>query len=218
MRRKACIVFFLWGATSMIYYGVSLNSYNLSTNLYIYTFLCGLLEIPAYLLNWPASTTLGRKKTLVWLYLTCSVSISVLTALIMLLEEGRPVLEQVRRQVSVRVAGMAVAAGHARQRRQGEVLVWGPSAVFSLASLAAAFIVTLLPETKNKIMAQGIDDQPEHVMEQHVPSRPQHDPPRTQYDPLRTQYDPLRTHYETSTIPAQPKPKDHEAISQVLVL
>ncbi|KAK3886407.1 hypothetical protein Pcinc_009440 [Petrolisthes cinctipes] len=46
----------------------------------------------------------------------------------------------------------------------GEVLVWGPSAVFSLASLAAAFIVTLLPETKDKIMAQGID-QPEHVME-----------------------------------------------------
>ncbi|KAK3887173.1 hypothetical protein Pcinc_000355 [Petrolisthes cinctipes] len=55
----------------------------------------------------------------------------------------------------------------------GEVLVWGPSAVFSLASLAAAFIVTLLPETKNKIMAQGIDDQPEHVMEQHDPPRPQ---------------------------------------------
>ncbi|KAK3895989.1 hypothetical protein Pcinc_000373 [Petrolisthes cinctipes] len=74
----------------------------------------------------------------------------------------------------------------------GEVLVWGPSAVFSLATLAAAFIVTLLPETKNKIMAQGIDDQPEHVME-HVPSRPQHDPPRTQYDPLRTQYDPSTT-------------------------
>ncbi|KAK3887164.1 hypothetical protein Pcinc_008754 [Petrolisthes cinctipes] len=87
VRWKACIVFFLWGASSMIYYGVSLNSYNLSTNLYIYTFLCGLLEIPAYLFNWPTSTKLGRKKTLVCLYLTCSVSISVLTALIMLLEE-----------------------------------------------------------------------------------------------------------------------------------
>ncbi|KAK3894445.1 hypothetical protein Pcinc_001793 [Petrolisthes cinctipes] len=89
VRRKACIVFFLWGASSMIYFGVILNSYNLSTNLYIYTFLCGLLEIPAYLLNWPASTKLGRKKTLVCLYLTCSVSISVLNALIMLLEEGQ---------------------------------------------------------------------------------------------------------------------------------
>lgn len=29
VRRKACIVFFLWSATGMIYYGVSLNSYNL---------------------------------------------------------------------------------------------------------------------------------------------------------------------------------------------
>ncbi|KAK3888841.1 hypothetical protein Pcinc_007107 [Petrolisthes cinctipes] len=89
VRRKACIVFFLWGASSMVYYGVSLNSYNLSTNLYIYTFLCGLLELPTYLLLWFASTTLGRKKTLVCLYLTCSISISVLTALIMLLEEGQ---------------------------------------------------------------------------------------------------------------------------------
>ncbi|KAK3895949.1 hypothetical protein Pcinc_000333 [Petrolisthes cinctipes] len=87
VRQKACIVFFLWGATSIIYYGVSLNSYNLSTNLYMYTFLSGLLEIPAYLLLWLASTTLGRKRTLMCLYLSCSVSISVLTALIMLLEE-----------------------------------------------------------------------------------------------------------------------------------
>ncbi|KAK3887162.1 hypothetical protein Pcinc_008752 [Petrolisthes cinctipes] len=68
---------------------------------------------------------------------------------------------------------MAGAAGQARQQRQGEVLVWSLSAVFSLASLAAAFIVTLLPETKNKIMAQGIDDQPEHVMEQYDPTRTQ---------------------------------------------
>ncbi|KAK3886974.1 hypothetical protein Pcinc_008856 [Petrolisthes cinctipes] len=65
-----------------------------------------------------------------------------------------------------------------------------------LASLAAAFIVTLLPETKNKIMAQGIDDQPEHVVEQHDPTRTQHDPPRTQYDPPRTQHDPLRPQYD----------------------
>ncbi|KAK3886966.1 hypothetical protein Pcinc_008849 [Petrolisthes cinctipes] len=78
-------------------------------------------------------------------------------------------------------------------RLQGEVLVWGPSAMFSLASLAAAFIVTLLPETKNKIMAQGIDDQPEHVVEQHDSPRTQHDPPRTQYDPPRTHYDPTTT-------------------------
>ncbi|KAK3894434.1 hypothetical protein Pcinc_001783 [Petrolisthes cinctipes] len=97
---------------------------------------------------------------------------------------------------------------------KGEVLVWGPSAVFSLASLVAAFIVTLLPETKNKILAQGIDDQPEHVVEQHDPPRPQHDPPRPQYDPPRTQHDPLRPQYD----PLRPHPKDHEANSQVLLV
>ncbi|KAK3895987.1 hypothetical protein Pcinc_000371 [Petrolisthes cinctipes] len=184
VRQKACIVFFLWLATSIIYYGVSLNSFNLSTNLYMYTFLSGLLEIPAYLLLWLASTTLGRKRTLMCLYLTCSVSISVLTALIMLLEE----VPSWAKMVLSLSGKMAITAAYGL----GEVMVWGPSAVFSLATLAAAFIVTLLPETKNKIMAQGIDDQPEHVME-HVPSRPEHDPPRTQYDPLRTQYDPSTT-------------------------
>ncbi|KAK3895960.1 hypothetical protein Pcinc_000344 [Petrolisthes cinctipes] len=92
---------------------------------------------------------------------------------------------------------MAGAAGQARQRRQGEVLVWSLSAVFSLASLAAAFIVTLLPETKNKIMAQGIDDQPEHVMEQY-------DPTRTQYDPSTTHHEPSKTHHEPNTTPVRP--------------
>ncbi|KAK3895945.1 hypothetical protein Pcinc_000329 [Petrolisthes cinctipes] len=223
VRQKACIVFFLWLATSIIYYGVSLNSYNLSTNLYMYTFLSGLLEIPAYLLLWLASTTLGRKRTLMCLYLTCSVSISVLTALIMLLEEvpswAKMVLSLSGKMAITAAYGLvwyystelfstkyrSRVMGEANMFARlgsscspyindifGEVMVWGPSAVFSLATLAAAFIVTLLPETKNKIMAQGIDDQPEHVME-HVPSRPEHDPPRTQYDPLRTQYDPSTT-------------------------
>ncbi|KAK3878775.1 hypothetical protein Pcinc_016586 [Petrolisthes cinctipes] len=204
VRRNACIVFFLWGASSMIYYGVSLNSYNLSTNLYIYTFLCGLLELPTYLLLWLASTTLGRKKTLVCLYLTCSISISFLTALIMLLEEvpswAKMVLSLSGKTAITTAFNLiwyySTELFSTKYRSRGEALVWGPSAVFSLASLVAAFIVTLLPETKNMIMAQGNDNQPEHLMEQHVPSRSQHDPLRTQHDPPRSQYDPPRSQYD----------------------
>ncbi|KAK3886967.1 hypothetical protein Pcinc_008850 [Petrolisthes cinctipes] len=44
VRWKACIVFFLWGATSIIYYGVSLNSYNLSVSISVLTALIMLLE------------------------------------------------------------------------------------------------------------------------------------------------------------------------------
>ncbi|KAK3895950.1 hypothetical protein Pcinc_000334 [Petrolisthes cinctipes] len=188
---------------------------------------------------------LREEETLVCLYLTCSVSISVLTALIMLLEEvpswakmvlslsGKMAItsaygliwyystELFSTKYRSRVMGEANMCARMSSTFSpyindifGEVLVWGPSAVFSLASLVAAFIVTLLPETKNKIMEQGIDDQPEHVVEQHDPPRPQHDPPRPQYDPPRTQHDPLRPQYD----PLRPHPKDHEANSQVLLV
>lgn len=44
---------------------------------------------------------------------------------------------------------------------QGEVTVWAPSALFSLIALVAAVSVFLLPETTNKIMPQGIDEEDE---------------------------------------------------------
>lgn len=43
---------------------------------------------------------------------------------------------------------------------QGEVVVWAPSAVFSLVALVAAALVFLLPETRNKNMPQE-NDEPE---------------------------------------------------------
>ncbi|KAK3870955.1 hypothetical protein Pcinc_023863 [Petrolisthes cinctipes] len=87
LRLKAIVVFYLWMTSSSIYYGISLNSYNLSINIYLYTFLGGLLEIPAYFLLWLATTTLGRKKTFAVLFIICGVSISLLTTLMLLLHE-----------------------------------------------------------------------------------------------------------------------------------
>ncbi|KAK3855268.1 hypothetical protein Pcinc_038318 [Petrolisthes cinctipes] len=87
LRLRAMVVFYLWLAISTIYYGVSLNSYNLSTNIYLYTFLGGVMEIPAYLLLWLATTTLGRKKTFAIIFIICGVSISLLTTLILLFHE-----------------------------------------------------------------------------------------------------------------------------------
>lgn len=64
------------------------NHLTVSTNIYLYIFLGGLLEIPSYVLLWLASTTLGRKKTLTILFLICGVTISLLMALMLLLQEG----------------------------------------------------------------------------------------------------------------------------------
>ncbi|KAK3895899.1 hypothetical protein Pcinc_000399 [Petrolisthes cinctipes] len=117
LRLKAFVIFYLWITSSAIYFGVSLNSYNLSINIYLYTFLGGLLEIPAYLLLWLATATLGRKKTFAILFLICGISISLLTTLILLLQK-----------------------------------------VFSVGALVAAAVVFILPETANKNMPQGIDE------------------------------------------------------------
>ncbi|KAK3889221.1 hypothetical protein Pcinc_006791 [Petrolisthes cinctipes] len=88
------------------------------TNIYLYTFLGGLLEIPAYLLLWLATATLGRKKTFAILFLICGISISLLTTLMLLLQK-----------------------------------------VFSVGALVAAAVVFILPETTNKNMPQGIDEE-----------------------------------------------------------
>nr|XP_053634384.1 organic cation transporter protein-like [Cherax quadricarinatus] len=46
-----------------------------STDPYLYIFLGGLLEVPSYLLLWPALIYIGRKKSLVALYLFCGLCI-----------------------------------------------------------------------------------------------------------------------------------------------
>nr|XP_045613682.1 organic cation transporter protein-like [Procambarus clarkii] len=74
-RRMTLVVFFCWFSASMVYYGIALNANNLSTDPYLYIFLGGLLEVPSYLLLWPALIYIGRKKTLSALYFFCSVCI-----------------------------------------------------------------------------------------------------------------------------------------------
>ncbi|XP_042237357.1 organic cation transporter protein-like [Homarus americanus] len=82
LRKKILIVFFCWFASSMIYYGIALNATNLSANVYLYIFLGGLLEMPSYLLLWPAVVYLGRVRSLSSLYFMCAVCIFSLSVCI----------------------------------------------------------------------------------------------------------------------------------------
>ncbi|XP_076032892.1 solute carrier family 22 member 7-like [Oratosquilla oratoria] len=72
---RTCIILFCWYSVSFIYYGVSLGATIFNVNLYFYVFLGGLLELPSYLFLCPATAFLGRKKTFVFLYILCAVSI-----------------------------------------------------------------------------------------------------------------------------------------------
>ncbi|XP_050697336.1 solute carrier family 22 member 3-like isoform X2 [Eriocheir sinensis] len=82
------IVFYIWFTASSTYYGISLYSVNLSTNQYLYLFLGGLLELPAYVLLWPLVSRFGRKKTNAGLYLTCGLSLTSLLLLQGLAPQG----------------------------------------------------------------------------------------------------------------------------------
>ncbi|XP_066955024.1 organic cation transporter protein-like isoform X2 [Macrobrachium rosenbergii] len=81
-RWKILVCYFCWYSVSMVYYGVSLNSGNLSTDPYMYVFLGGLIEVPSYVLLWPMLAYLGRKRSLVGLYSLCALTISIIAILL----------------------------------------------------------------------------------------------------------------------------------------
>ncbi|XP_068202142.1 organic cation transporter protein-like [Palaemon carinicauda] len=87
LRKRILICFFCWFVASMVYYGVSLNSTNLSTDPYLYTFLGGLVEVPSYLLLWPAIVFLGRRVSLIALYVICAITIAIIAVLLVAVED-----------------------------------------------------------------------------------------------------------------------------------
>nr|XP_045612558.1 organic cation transporter-like protein [Procambarus clarkii] len=182
VRIRALVVIYLWFATGMIYYGVSHNAENLSADIYIYFFLSGLFEVPAYLFLLPAITTLGRRKTLTLLFLACGVSICLVVALMIMQQElvGVKIFLSLMGKMAITAAfqliwvyTMEVFSTKHRSRAlgaasmfcrigsmcspyindiMGEVVVWGPSALFSSVALMGASLVYILPETTNNIM------------------------------------------------------------------
>ncbi|XP_050727693.1 organic cation transporter protein-like isoform X2 [Eriocheir sinensis] len=87
-RVRTLVVFFCWFSVSMVYYGVALNADNINTNPYLYVFLGGLLEVPSYLLLWPALIFIGRRKSMVAVFLIGAVCIFMVMALMLLESEN----------------------------------------------------------------------------------------------------------------------------------
>ncbi|XP_068085603.1 organic cation transporter protein isoform X2 [Anabrus simplex] len=65
MRKRTLNIFFNWFANNITYYGLSWNTSNLGGNQYINFFICGAVEIPAYLFLLLTLNRWGRKKILV---------------------------------------------------------------------------------------------------------------------------------------------------------
>jgi len=61
MRRKFCILTFLWLANSVAYNGLSYNSSNLGVSDTLAFFINAIVEAPAYVLTWWAMGRWGRR-------------------------------------------------------------------------------------------------------------------------------------------------------------
>ncbi|KAG7153957.1 putative Organic cation transporter protein-like 26, partial [Homarus americanus] len=91
-----------------------------------------LLEVPSYLILWPALVYIGRKKSLVALYLTCAVCIFAVMAIILVYPGGES----------------GVLGGYT---------VWAPAALFGTVSLISAVLSLILPETRHCTLPESND-------------------------------------------------------------
>lgn len=83
LRTRTWIVNTCWFTLGLIYFsiGVSLNRQHISPDPYLFMFYEGLIEIPAYLLLWPAIMFLGRRMSLIASYIVLAAAIALVTIL-----------------------------------------------------------------------------------------------------------------------------------------
>jgi MFS transporter, OCT family, solute carrier family 22 (organic cation transporter), member 4/5 len=71
---RCLILFFIWGTNAFVFYGLSLNSINLSGNIYLNFILGCLIEIPGNTIAWFIINKFGRKLSLSCSLLICGVT------------------------------------------------------------------------------------------------------------------------------------------------
>uniref|UniRef100_A0A6A7G4B2 Organic cation transporter protein-like n=2 Tax=Hirondellea gigas TaxID=1518452 RepID=A0A6A7G4B2_9CRUS len=74
MRKRSLNMFFCWAVVTFMYYGLSLNSGNMGSNIFVSFILTMLIEIPSYLFAWFALDRMGRKGTLMFMFWLAGIS------------------------------------------------------------------------------------------------------------------------------------------------
>lgn len=176
LRMKTLIVYYLWFATSLIYYGLTLNSNDFGASLFAYFSIGKAMEFPTIILVTILLLNTGRRMTLLILYSVCGLSL----LLTMAIPTGYFVHEWPI--VALNIAGRGCSIGTLavcyvysaeifptviRNVGIGSSSVWArigpmiapyiadlagieprlPIVVFGVVALIAAFLVTFLPET-----------------------------------------------------------------------
>jgi len=69
MRSRTLNMFFAWAVVTFMYYGLSFNSGNIGSNMFVSFILTMLVEIPSYLFCWKTLDWMGRKGVLILMYM-----------------------------------------------------------------------------------------------------------------------------------------------------
>ncbi|XP_018009367.1 organic cation transporter protein [Hyalella azteca] len=74
LRKRALTMFFCWAVVTFVYYGLSQNSGNIGGNIFISFILTMVIEIPSYIFTVFVLDKMGRKGTLMFVFLLGGVS------------------------------------------------------------------------------------------------------------------------------------------------
>jgi len=187
MRRKTFICYYLWFSTALIYYGLTLNSNTLSTDLFT-TFTIGkALEFPSITLVIFLLIKAGRRLTLILFYTMAGVSltgtifiplgvfpyewpilvmnilgrISAINTLAVCYIYSAEVFPTVVRNIGLGSSSFWARVGPMIAPFIVDLKVYGaqvPLAIFGVISLLAALLVTFMPETSNTPLPDTIKE------------------------------------------------------------
>merc|ERR1712212_1348928 len=187
MRRKTFICYYLWFSTALIYYGLTLNSNTLSTDLFT-TFTIGkALEFPSITLVIFLLIKAGRRLTLILYYTMAGVSltgtifiplgvfpfewpilvmnilgrISAINTLAVCYIYSAEVFPTVVRNIGLGSSSFWARIGPMIAPFIVDLKAYGdtvPLAVFGVIALLAALLVTFMPETSNSRLPDTILD------------------------------------------------------------
>ncbi|XP_045118822.1 solute carrier family 22 member 6-like [Portunus trituberculatus] len=185
--RKMCLLIIIWFSASSAYYGLSLNATNISADPYLYNFLHGVFEVPAYFLLWLLVARAGRRPSLSVLFFFCAICIAINSILMFVYAVPVSVkiilslLGKMSVAAAFHLAYLFTAELFTTQHRSlavchcclfgrigsiaspyindilGEAAEWAPSAVFAVVAFISSLLALLLPETRNKNLPENND-------------------------------------------------------------
>lgn len=186
LRKRVMITNFAWLTASLTYYALALNVDNFSADRYIYIFVMGLTEIPAYLIPAPILMVLGRRHACALIYslaAVCLLSILAIPAdhtltIVIVALTGRFALSAVYSIVILYTSelfptttrnsavGSSSAMSHVGSVASpyvadllGAISWWAPSTLCGFCALLSGLLCLMLPETRGRALADTVDEE-----------------------------------------------------------